>query len=283
MSFKVQDYIGMRFGKLVIIKDGGNDAKLGRMAVVICDCGNTKIYSLADLKIGRKKSCGCIRKSLMNQSLLKYDGFKPEDHIGLTFGKLTILEIVESGKHRNAQCLAICECGVTKIFTLGHLKAGHTTSCGCHRRKMVSISSTTHGLSKHPLCSIWRGIKSRCYNPKMDNYKWYGGIGVIMCDLWLNSFQSFYDWAIENGWEKGLEIDRFPDNKGNYSPENCRITTHKKNMNNTSLNRMLNVDGEIMTLKEASEKFNQNYDMLKWRLQEGWDDHLACHTPSRKT
>lgn len=276
--FNVSDFIGQKFGMLEIIGESPT-TKFGRMAVVKCDCGNTKIYSLADLRIGRKKSCGCIKKSLENPL---YIGFELDDYIGLTFGRLKILEITGKNSH-GVECLAICECGKIKTFLLTHLKCGKTQSCGCLRREHLGLLTTTHGLSRHPLCSIWRGIKSRCYNPKMDNYKWYGGIGVIMCDLWLNSFKSFYDWAIENGWEKGLEIDRFPDKKGNYSPENCRITTHKKNMNNTSLNRMLNVGGEIMTLKEASEKFNQNYDMLKWRLQVGWDDYTACHTPSRKT
>lgn len=63
MSFKVEDYIGSRFGKLVITKDGGNDAKLGRMAVVICDCGNERVYPLTVLRIGRRTTCGCTMKN----------------------------------------------------------------------------------------------------------------------------------------------------------------------------------------------------------------------------
>lgn len=65
-----------------------------------------------------------------------------------------------------------------------------------------------HGLSKHPLHNVWHGIKCRCYGKSSKGYNNYGALGVIMCDEWKNNFKSFYDWAISNGWEKGLQIDK---------------------------------------------------------------------------
>lgn len=86
-----------------------------------------------------------------------------------------------------------------------------------------------------PLYTIWCGIKSRCYNPNTANYKYYGAKGITMCREWKNNFIAFYNWAISNGWKKGLSVDRFPNNKGNYKPSNCRLATMKQQANNRRL------------------------------------------------
>ena len=88
-----------------------------------------------------------------------------------------------------------------------------------------------HGLSKDPLYSRWKTMKQRCYNPKCKSYKNYGGRGIQVCQEWKNDFLAFYNWAINNGYQKELEIDR-KDNDGNYTPENCRFVTRSKNNKN---------------------------------------------------
>jgi len=87
-------------------------------------------------------------------------------------------------------------------------------------------------LSDHPLYSIWGSMKSRCLCINDPNYNNYGGRGIKVCDTWKEQFISFYEWAINNGWEKGLLLDR-ENNDGNYNPDNCRFVDRKTSCNNT--------------------------------------------------
>jgi hypothetical protein len=89
-------------------------------------------------------------------------------------------------------------------------------------------SMITHGLSDHPVYKLWGYIKKRCENPADISYKWYGGKGIKMCLEWQNDFMSFYNWCLENGWQKGLSIDR-KDDSSNYSPSNCNFISRSLN------------------------------------------------------
>ena len=64
-----------------------------------------------------------------------------------------------------------------------------------------------------------------------------GGKGVKICDEWLNDPKKFDIWAINNGWQDGLTIDRI-DSKGNYTPENCRWVTREDNGRNIAIASM---------------------------------------------
>lgn len=81
------------------------------------------------------------------------------------------------------------------------------------------------------LRSIYSSMKQRCYNQNTENYKYYGGRGVKVCDEWLNSSQAFYDWARSNGYDETLTLDRI-DNNGNYEPGNCRWVSMKEQVSN---------------------------------------------------
>lgn len=120
-----------------------------------------------------------------------------------------------------------CDCGNICKVELSKFKAKKQKTCGCY--KSPPPDSYTHRMSKTHLYKVWNTIKQRCKNPNSTGYKNYGGRGVRLCDDW-EKFEPFMEWAIKNGWERGLQIDK--DKRGVgllYSPETCSILTREEN------------------------------------------------------
>lgn len=124
-------------------------------------------------------------------------------------------------------------------------------------------------LRDNRLYRIYWGMKSRCYNKKYLWYNDYGARGIRVCDEWLNDFQVFYDWAINNGYKENLSIDRI-DVNGNYEPDNCQWITPKQQARNRRSNKYYTINGETHCLSEWCEILNLNYTTVKARLHYGW-------------
>lgn len=165
--------------------------------------------------------------------------------IGERFGRLTVISKNGKTKWGNVTWKCACDCGKTVIIPVGHLKSGHTKSCGCLAYDMHVEQLETHGYTtggKPRTFTIWRGMKARCLNPKSISYKNYGARGISICHEW-RSFKAFHEWAIANGYSDGLQLDRI-DNDGNYCPNNCRWVTRTENARNTRATHLITLNGK---------------------------------------
>jgi len=165
-----------------------------------------------------------------------------------------------------------CDCGNAFPAMIDKVKRLETQSCGCLHKIAVAKSNSTHKMAnKHPLYDVWKGMKGRCYNENTTQYKDYGGRGVTVCDEWKHDFLAFYKWSVDNGYKKGLQIDK--DTKSNsliYSPSTCAYVLPKENSNRRRTSKYITYDGKTLTISEWATFFNISLKNLYQRLSRGW-------------
>lgn len=194
--------------------------------------------------------------------------------IGKKFGRLTVVGYIRNYITKNKttvsrwKCLCDCQLNLSekervyKYVATSDLLSGKVKSCGCLHKEIIN----KHGDSRTRLHKIWIDMKSRCYNQNSKPYQNYGARGIKICDEWLNSFDNFRDWSINNGYSDGLTIDRINVN-GNYEPINCRWATKKEQENNRRNNVYDYYDGELITLSQFSEKINKPFSRVSYRFR----------------
>jgi hypothetical protein len=111
-------------------------------------------------------------------------------------------------------------------------------------------------------------MKQRCRNTNNKNYRDYGGRGIKICDEWLHDFQTFYDWAMANGYHEGLSIDRV-DVNGAYNPSNCRWISQKEQTNNMRKNVIFEHNGESHSMADWCRIYGIKYQTAQSRYHSG--------------
>lgn len=251
MSKKI-NMIGRKFGKLAVLEELQKRDKFGKIVYKCqCDCGNICNVIGSHLRTGNTRSCGCL------QAL----NIKP----GTKFGRLIVLEEVNDKKLGKAyKCQ--CDCGNVTCVRGTMLQNGNTKSCGCLHNEG---NNKKHKLSYTKLYRVYYGMKNRCYNEKFTYYQDYGGRGIKICDAWLNNNQTFFNWAINNGYKEGLTIDRI-DVDGDYEPDNCRWITSLEQVRNRRSTVYIEYDGVTKTLAQWSDELNISYHTLYTRYTKQW-------------
>lgn len=138
-----------------------------------------------------------------------------------------------------------------------------------------------HGMARTRLYRAWTNMRNRCNRPAEREYKNYGGRGIKVCDEWQNNFEPFMEWALSNGYDDTLTIDRI-DVDGNYEPSNCRWITRKEQNNNMTSNVRLTHNGITRNLKEWSMITGISYPTLQGRIRRGWKTEDILFKPIDK-
>lgn len=195
--------------------------------------------------------------------------------IGKRFGRVTVIGPPVSRKGGSSSVLGQCDCGDRRQYFVGNLRAQSEPMCPRCRER----SRPSKGRHRHPLFNIWKAIIQRCENPKHDAYALYGGRGIRMCEHWRSDFEAF---ATDMGERPSLRhtVDR-RDVNGDYEPSNCRWATMKQQGNNRRDNRLVQWDGQRLTLTEAATLAGISTELLSWRLKRGWSVARALTQPVR--
>jgi hypothetical protein len=136
------------------------------------------------------------------------------------------------------------------------------------------LSKTNEGI-------LWNSMRTRTKENYFQSHLYFYK-GIKVCDEWKESISKFCEWAKNNGYEKGLQLDRIDNSKG-YSPFNCRFVTSKINNNNRDNTFFVSYNNEIIALKLLLLKLNreENYNTIFRRIKRGWNHNDAINIPTK--
>ena len=203
-----------------------------------------------------------------------------DNYIGRKVGRLTVVGIENPEETRLTKIRFRCECECGNVVFRDKYKLFGTNpvqSCGCLQREAASKTGkrTVKSLVERQeqkklspeikrLHRIWTQMRQRCENPKNHAYEYYGGRGISVCPEWQD-IEVFKKWALENGYQKDLTIDRI-DSNGNYCPENCRWSNRQEQSNNTRRNKYITYQGCTQSLADWCRQLGCDYSRTKARI-----------------
>lgn len=203
------------------------------------------------------------------------------DFVGYKKGNIEVVGIgyidEKSGKRMFEVKCNLCG----NIFYKTRMSTIKSIGKGCKKCSTIYLR-VANPVKAEKLHGIWQAMRKRC-SCKDENdkhYKYYSGRGIKVCDEWQNSYLSFREWALNNGWEenKGLSIDRI-DSDGDYCPENCRFATATEQQYNRRNTFYVDYNGKKYTCAQLSELCGLPQDIIQARIKYGWDIETALHTP----
>lgn len=224
----MDDLVGQRFGKLVVLAYEKGAVGIKARWRCRCDCGREVSADAFRLRNGNKKSCGCAPL----EGRLARARERSEE---VEKRRLIADDPANNGLIGDGLCMIKgCDDVVRGVGFCGHhydmwQRYGHPLAGALFTTKRHSM--TFRGKER----KIYLAMKRRCLNPNCADYLKYGGRGIEICDRWLVSFENFY--ADMGACPPGGSIER-EDVNGNYEPGNCRWATAREQNRNTRATRL---------------------------------------------
>lgn len=211
---------------------------------------------------------------------LVYKGNKYTIKVGDTFGRLEVVKLVGYKEKSIRRKGCICKCNCSDNSYIGPLRlymliSGDLISCGCYSREIHSEimikRNTKHGYSvrknREKLYILWGAMIDRANNHNRWDAKYYADKGITVCDDWRD-YTKFREWALSNGYEEGLSLDR-EDNSLGYEPSNCRWIPLKLQSDNRTNSRILVYGDESHSITEWSRITGISWTTIDNRLKSG--------------
>lgn len=196
-------------------------------------------------------------------------------------GNAFIVKSIHVANKKKLFWLCKCDCGNEFLSTSYQLSHNKTIACiDCINKERAEVKKK-HGMHGTRIYHIWEGMHNRCSSKRNDLKDiYYRQKGITVCEEW-NDFSVFYKWAIEEGYNDNLTIDRIDVTKG-YCPGNCHWVTMKEQSRNKNNSLMITIDGVKRNLAEWCEIYNISYQLARQRITRGIEPIKALTEPSRK-
>lgn len=181
--------------------------------------------------------------------------FDPRCHIGEVHGVYTIIDMTgEKDKYGHWIYKCTCnECGCPRFSHYGKISGEKSKVTHCNHLRANGTYIIKGQWENSRIKYIFKDMMARCYNKKDKSYRWYGDKGIGVCEEWLNNPILFEQWAITNGYEDTLTIDRIESDK-DYCPENCRWITLEENSRRAGNVNWITIGSETLTGRQWAQK-----------------------------
>ena len=234
------------------------------------------------------------------------------DMLNKTFGMLTVIAFAGSHPRRDGEKVRywLCECSCPAhnriVTSTDKLVSGKKADCGCvAARKAAKLNNNDDNIESilnkddifvslpnevkykayRRLADIHRKMCQRCYDETSKDYCNYGARGISVKSEWhdqTTGVANFILWALRNGYDDNLTLDRIDNNK-DYGPENCRWATKLEQNNNKRSNKLIYDLTEWLTYRQFEEKYNQTPSAVSIKLSRGWSIDAIVYDAQHKT
>lgn len=189
--------------------------------------------------------------------------------IGQVFGTMEIIDSrtikTDRGTEHSEYQIRCTKCGTVRWHNSYTVLRGRANCYVCNPLQRRYLSKGERDAYPDKLYSVYRGMVRRCTQETSDKWQFYGARGIRVCDEWMQDYEAFGDWAMNNGWNEHMTLDRI-DIDGDYEPSNCRWVDMKVQNNNKRNNIHVEYEGRDYTLAQFCEATGSKYDRARYLI-----------------